>query len=98
MIASHRTFTKAEIIVLSACCIYAVLSLAFVFLSAVSLLGPAWPRTFLWLSVLSVVLGVGVLAWWLLRTRVVVGLASAGILAGVAAVYLWASHASSAAV
>jgi hypothetical protein len=98
MIASHRTFMKAEIIVLLACVIYAALSLAFVFMSAASLLGPAWPPTFLWLSVLSAVVSIGVFIWWRLRARVVAALASAGILAGVAAVYLWAAEASSAAV
>jgi hypothetical protein len=98
MAALHRKFTKAESIVLSACFVYAALSLAFVFMSAASLLGRTWPPTFLWLSLLSAVLSTCVFVWWVLRVRVVARLASAGILAGVAALYLWAGHASSAAV
>ena len=98
MTESHRKFTNAESIVLSACCVYAALSLAFVFMSAASLLGPIWPEEFLSLSLLSAVLSTGVFAWWLFAVKVVARLASAGILAGVAALYLWAAHASSAAV
>ncbi len=67
-------------------------------MSATSMLGTAAPMMFLNLFVLSSVLSLGVLVWWLLRSRVVAGLIYAGILAAVAAIHLWAAHASSAAV
>lgn len=98
MAPPHRAYTKPEVSVLIVCGIYAAVSAAYILMSAASLLGPAWPPMFLWLSGLSAVLSIGVLVWWLLRARPVAAFATAGILAAVAAGHLWAAYAASAAV
>jgi hypothetical protein len=97
MTLSDRAYTKPEAIVLVASGFYAAVNVVFVIVSAAGFLGPVWPITFLGLGGLSAFMSIGVLIWWALRARYAVGFFSAGILAAVAALHLWAAHASSAA-